>query len=291
MKNLLVYTTLLVLAACGGTAQKRTSPPKNAMKYQAKKIESFSANQCPTVKFESKEQKAIVAALNACVAKKDWGKVNELAMHLRSVDEASPWGYYFSSIASEQVKNIPESMWFIQKALDRETQNALFQYQMGRLLLIQDMQADAFVRFKEALRIDPDHFEANAIVAKIYFNNKVYDQALKHYEVFLSEENSDEALHAAYISAMQTNDYVKSLNYLRKIPQNKMTTDTRLDLAFLYEKTNNLEKAVETYESVLKQNNEKNTSFDSRQVSDKIKELRTQLRTIAAAKEEKEISK
>jgi tetratricopeptide (TPR) repeat protein len=292
MKHLHVISILVLTISCGGTAQKKAgSSPKNAMKYQAKKVESFSANDCLQTKVETKDPRAVVAILNACVAKKDWNKVNDLALYLRSLDERSPWGYYYSSVSSEANSNMPESMWFIQKALDRDTNNAMFQYQLGRLLLIQGKEADAFVRFKEVLRFDPDHVEANALVAKIYYNNKVYDQALKHYEIVLSDEKSNEAIVACYVSAMQLNDYVKSLNYLRKIPRAQMTTEIRLDMAFLYEKTNDIAGAVEVYEDVLKQNKDKNTSFDSRQVSDKIKELRTQLRTIAAAKEEKEISK
>lgn len=292
MKHLHVISLLVLTISCGGTAQKKAGvAPKNAMKYQAKKVESFSAADCPQGKIESKDPRAVVAVLNACVAKKDWQKVNDLALYLRSLDERSPWGYYFSSISSEANSNMPESMWFIQKALDRDTNNAMFQYQLGRLLLIQGKEADAFVRFKEVLRFDPEHVEANALVAKIYYNNKVYDQALKHYEIYLSEEKSSEAIMACYLSSMQLNDYVKSLSYLRKIPRSQLTTENRLDMAFLYEKTNDLEGAVEIYEDVLKQNKDKNTSFDSRQVSDKIKELRTQLRTIAATKEEKEISK
>jgi tetratricopeptide (TPR) repeat protein len=292
MKYWHVTYLLAFTVACGGTAQKKAAyTPKNAMKYQAKKVEAFSPADCLQTKIETKDAKAVVAILNACVAKQDWSKVNEHALYLRSLDEKSPWGYYYSSLSSESTNNIPESMWFIQKSLDRDTNNAMFQYQLGRLLLKQNMQADAFVRFKEVLRLDPDHVQANATVAKIYFNNKVYDLALKHYEIYLSDEKSEEAYNACYISAMQLNDYVKSLDYLRKIPRAKHTMTNRMDMAFLYEKTDNLEKAIEIYEDVLKQNKDKNTSLEMQQVSDKIKELRTQLRTIAAAKEEKEISK
>ncbi|MCB0348388.1 MAG: hypothetical protein KDD37_06105 [Bdellovibrionales bacterium] len=292
MKRLQIIYILALTISCGGTAQKRSGyQSKNAMKYQPKKVESFSAADCPSMKIETKEPKAVVAVLNACVAKKDWSKVNELSLYLRSLDEKSPWGYYYSSLSSEATKNMPESIWFIQKALDRETANAMFQYQYGRLLLQQGLEADAFVRFKEALRVDPEHIEANAIVAKIYFNNKVYDQALKHYEIVLSDQRSEEAVMASYICAMQMGSYAKSLDYLRKIPRSKYTTENKMDLAYLYEKTDDLKRAVEVYEDVLKQNSNKNTSTEYRQVSDKIKELRTQLRTIAAAKEEKEISK
>lgn len=292
MKYIQITFIFAFAVSCGGTGQKRTANnSKNAMKYQAKKIESFSVGDCPSMKIDSKEPKAIVAVLNACVAKKDWSKVDELALRLRSIDEKSPWGYYYSSLSSEVAKNMPESIWFIQKALDRETANAMFQYQYGRLLLMQGLEADAFIRFKETLRVDPEHIEANAIVAKILFNNRVYEEALKHYETFLSKEKSDEAIFACYVSAMQIGAYVKSLDYLSKIPRSKHTMENKMDLAFLYEKTNNIEAAVKVYEDVLKQHNTKNTSIEYRQVSDKIKELQTQLRTIAAAKEEREISK
>ena len=85
MKHLHVISILVLTISCGGTAQKKVgTSPKNAMKYQAKKAESFSANDCLQTKVEIKDPKAVVAILNACVAKKDWNKVNELALYLRS---------------------------------------------------------------------------------------------------------------------------------------------------------------------------------------------------------------
>jgi len=239
---------------------------------------------------ESKLKKSVEMA-GICLARKKYEKVHEIALHIRSLDEKSPWGYYFDSLYFSKKGYKSPALWYAKKALERNKRNALMHYQVGRAYYELDDKTYALSHFEKANQLDDSLEENRLFLAKTYLSNKMYKKANIEFSKIKSRKYDFDKNLGLYLSSMQLQDYQRALSHIREISSRKYDNQNYVHLAFLYSKVGEIEKALDTYKYVLKQNKWQNTTHTKQQISDKIRELKVQKRAIANAKQNKEKKK
>lgn len=202
----------------------------------------------------SKEWKDLLSKASACVGKKDWKTLEQVAETLARVDINAPWGVYFLSVSAEARGDWQRAMWMADLALKKSGgQNALFTYQRGRVFLAMKETSKAMSEVNKAVGLEPRLIAGQLFLAEIYHRDLEWDKAGVHYEAML-EVDAKSAVALAGLGEVrfqQGNAVEAAKYYAQAVDVKSNRSDWWLRLAGIYETSlKNPQAALEAYKSV-----------------------------------------
>ena len=126
MKHIVYIGLLSLLIGCASSGKK--SSYKN-LSYRVVDASSAARGKC---EFQADfDLKTAINKAATCFAEKNYPTTHLLAVHIRSLDEKAPWGYYFDSLYFASKEHHNQALWYAKKALERDYKNALLHFQLG----------------------------------------------------------------------------------------------------------------------------------------------------------------
>ena len=154
-------------------------------------------------------------------------------------------------------ENSDKSLNYYMKAIQLDPKHAEAHYKLGILLYRQKKTIEAKVELDLALRFNPDNYNAYFYRGRILKDNSDYVAALQNFEK--AQKDPELKLRAlvergsCYIKMNNLQQAIYELSRAIKLSNNETTNVTlygRYFLALCYEKTRNLDKAIEQWEFI-----------------------------------------
>ncbi len=146
--------------------------------------------QCPLLIKSVKNQnwREQVNVINACVLKKQWRTVEQLANQMATTEHMAPWGAYYLSLAAESRNEMHRAMWMIELALKKAPRSGLLTYQQGRLQWLSGDHSTAKKTLQKAIGMDRKLTDAHLLLGQMALVNNETKEAGQRFQAALAVE-------------------------------------------------------------------------------------------------------
>ncbi|MCB0420897.1 MAG: hypothetical protein KDD61_07870 [Bdellovibrionales bacterium] len=179
-KLIVFLASVSLLVGCAGPTPKGESA-KYTKNVSSVSLHQYNERFCPaeTEVTSDKNWKKLLEYGNGCVISQKWDRVEKIGEVFVHQDINSPWGPYFKSLAAEGKGQYERSLWMIEVALQKDSQQAHFLFQKARLLWHKGEKQDSFELMERALAQDPTMNSARLFMAEIELRDQQYSRAFK----------------------------------------------------------------------------------------------------------------
>ncbi len=202
----------------------------------------------------TKSHKQLLEIAKISIKSAKWNQLEMVASLISRKYHESPWGAYFLSISAEKYENIPKAMWMVDLALKKISKPyALFLYQKGRLLAMQDDYISAEEILNKANKLDPKLVDIHLYLGELYYRGANMEKSSQHLGRYLASQKGSSQTILAYAHALKdVNKIDKAIAGLEEgLVRYPKSLKLREMLAKIYEddKENNL-SALKNYKII-----------------------------------------
>lgn len=165
--------------------------------------------------------------------------------------------YYQAGVLFERREKSAKAVGYYRKAIELQPGHGLAQLQLGMIMYRAKKYSDAKQHLDKALRFEPDHYEAHYYLGRIHKEAKDYAAALNSFE--WSAKNPDfrvKSLVERGTAYLEMNNPERAISELEravastKDPTSIDTLWARYFLGSAYERTRQIERAVDQWEEI-----------------------------------------
>jgi cellulose synthase operon protein C len=132
---------------------------------------------------------------HACALQKAWRQVGQLGEALAGLEADRPWGAYFMSLAAFEMQKFNRSLWMVELAFKKDPKSAVVQLQKGRTLWALEQFSLAIKSVEDAARLDQNRLDAPRVeaalfLAQINYQNQDFKKSLQHFKDVLKIDPS-----------------------------------------------------------------------------------------------------
>jgi len=165
--------------------------------------------------------------------------------------------YYEAGLLFEKRERAEKASVYFRKTIELNPNHSDAHYHLGMILYRSKKPVEAKVEFELAIKIQPDNFKAYYFVGKLLKDNHDYTGALAAFEK--AQRDPEQKVKAlverggCYMSMNNMEKAISELDRAVKISTNETAPETlygRYFLAMCYEKTREIDKAIEQWEKI-----------------------------------------
>lgn len=181
-------------------------------------------------------------------------RLNEAESEYREAIRKNPKdekSYYYLGILLFKKKKYSEAKDSFRKAIQINPKNYKAYYSLGLVYDAQKSYSSAVTSYKNALKINPDLYEARYNLSISYKKWKKYNESIKNFTILAEKKpNSDIFNQIGEVYLLQ-NNYSNALNsFNRSLSYDSDNKNTLYNMAIVYGKLNQPEKAIETLQKI-----------------------------------------
>ena len=262
MKNIYMILISIIFAGCASNGVKSKDINERVKKYVLdvsstslpKKTASVKACKWRIKTAEKQEWRELLNTANSCVKARNRTAVKFVAKILSKRFKMSPWGSYYFGLVSEMEGKYELAEWHNDMAIKKSASRVgVFDYQKARLLYKMKKVNESVELFESALRKDETIKGAHLVLGDIFFGQRDYKRATKHFEKGYDEFTTNPQRYLAFsYSLVESKKVDRGIEVVSQgIRRNPQHLNLRLYLANIYEKVkNDIENALSEYVEV-----------------------------------------
>lgn len=265
----------------GNAYMMEGKPELTIMEYKkVNQIGNFSAF-CPEIEFREK----------CSTLFEQFGQIEEALKEnlvLITLKPTKPDYYYHSGLLFEKRNKAEKALNYYRKVIELQPRHSNAHYRLGYILLRGKKTVEAKAELESAVRMNPENYEAFFYLGRLQKENHDYSGALMSLEKAQKDpEMKTKALVERGICYMQMNQLDQASSELErsvklsKEPSSSETLYGRYFLAMCYEKSRNIDRAIENWEFIFSRKPafrdvaEKLSQYQDLRTDDKMKDFMT----------------
>ena len=290
INRLLIVAASLSLIACATAARG----PAVASYHES--VSTVAATNvhgaCADVPADRADHRDLVPLANACVKAQDWARVEAYGEALATRATETPWGAYFLALSARERRDYPRARWMIDRALSSAPDQALFHYELARLMWATHDDSGVAAEMKLAAKLGPDLAEAHVFEGQSALRREDFALAKRELDRALAVEPKHHAALLALAEAqLKSNDFAGAEDALtRVIAVEPRHAVARLELARVQEThLKKFEEALRTLKDVRRLSAER--KLDGAAPADLFQRIESLEKTVAQAQRDQEKSR
>lgn len=198
--------------------------------------------------------KLTASSVGGCIQGKKLSDAESMAYNLTETKEQRSLGLYYLSVIADLQNESDKSLWMIEKALAKDPENSLYNYQKGKVLYSVEGINAALPYFEKVLDMKKNSNEIRVMNALKSFSDRDYITASEEFSRLSTEELYNYSVAEVYIeSVAQKGETDQAVSLGQKLVNfSQATVDTYLEHARVLEQfVVNRDMAIGVYQKAL----------------------------------------
>lgn len=221
--------------------------------------QKFGVTESGFSRLPASEKKCDVNQINAasiggCIQNKKWADAENLAYKLTEVKDQRPVGLYYLSVIADNQKESDKALWMIEKAINQDKENSLYNYQKGKVLYSVEGINSALPFFEKVLDMKKQSKELSVMAALKSFSDRDYITASEEFARLSTEDLYNYSVAEVYVESIaQKGETEAALKLAQKLVNSSAASvDMYLEQARILEQfAINKESAIGVYQKAI----------------------------------------